>query len=425
MNTPPDVPRILESLETNQRALESSIRGQRRVVLGTLCLCCVLVAAVTFLITQGRGGQGVLGAEPADGTVSKDDVQAIPGSVKAKPSEVSPVALSEPAGDPEAAAKESSAPPTPEAELLAKITALTSQVEQAQRTSRAQNQEIDRLRNDLRRRDESLNETLKRLEDKDRAERAAHDAVKSEVPSLPHDPMVEAINARLLEQSVLDYRLLEYAEVSEHELRDSRWALCNGRGTAVGVVFAARCQISKDPANRSIVIRLLDGWITRGAEKDPLTEQRWVVPNANLESWSGPPIDALLADASPPQKPPAPSPPSLDKIREQLTTLLEKNGFSLRQLDSVDGTDLKRIIVDEGVTGTTPIRTITADLCHIQIVDPGGYVEVVFENGSITRRGREMRFYGNRYRLALPHSVPSEWQQALPGLTTKRDSSRT
>src|SRR5262245_46720852 len=127
MNTPPDVPRILESLETNQRALESSIRGQRRVILGTLCLCCALVAAVAFLITQGRGGQGALRTD-ARGEVaaSKDDAPetASPGdppsaasSVEVKTPAVSPVALAEHGGNPASASRQKAAPATPEAEL--------------------------------------------------------------------------------------------------------------------------------------------------------------------------------------------------------------------------------------------------------------------------------------------------------------------
>jgi hypothetical protein len=430
MNTPPDVLRALESLEANQQLLQGAMRRQRRVLAGTIGLCLALGGVLAISLAERGSGARVLAADapaqpPTSAEPGHDAIVEVQASEAPATAQVPLVEDADPAVDADLAVTAQPTAPSPqEVELSQRVATLTAQIEQGERRSRMQSQEIERLRDELKRREDALNDTLRRIDEKGRAEREAQDSVKTDVPPVPHDPLVEAINARLLEHSVLEYRLLEYGEVSEQELRDSRWALCNGRGTAIGVLFAARCQITKDPANHSIVIRLLDGWATHGAEKDPLTEQRWVVPNANLEAWSGPPLDSLLAADPPPQAPPAPSPPSLEKVREQLGNLLEKYGFTLRQLDAVEGTELKRIVVDEGANGTAPKRTISAELCRIQLVEPGGYVEFVFENGSITRRGREMRFYGNRYRLALPHSVPSEWQQALPGMLAKRDSSR-
>jgi hypothetical protein len=424
MNTPPDVLRALESLEANQQVLQGAMRRQRRVLAGTIGLCLALGGVLAVSLAQRGPGARVLAADgPAQPPTSDEPGHGAIVEVQAtEPPPTAEVPLVEEAGP--AVADQPITPTPQEAELSARVATLTAQIEHGERRSRMQSQEIERLRDELKRREDVLNDTLRQIDEKGRAERDAKDTVKTDAPPAPHDPLVEAINARLFEHSVLEYRLLEYGEIVEQELRDSRWALCNGRGTAIGVLFAARCQITKDPANHSIVIRLLDGWATHGAEKDPLTEQRIVVPSANLEAWTGPPLDALLAADPPPQTPPAPSPPSLEKVREQLGTLLEKYGFALRQLDAVEGTELKRIVVDEGPNGTAPKRTISADLCRIQLVEPGGYVEFVFENGSITRKGREMRFYGNRYRLALPHSVPAEWQQALPGMIAKRDSSR-
>jgi hypothetical protein len=436
MTTPPDVLRALESLEANQRNLQSSLRRQHRLVAITFAVCGVLGLLLAFSFTRSsfttNRDEPRVAAESSDRPASlaaarpdgdsDGDGDAVDPRAPSSPSEPDSTVASVEAAGPAASADSSGA--SMAAGLNAQIAALQAQIDEGKRASQAQMQEIERLRTEVKRKDEALTEGLRRFEERVRAERESHDAIKSEVDGLPRNPLVEAINARLLEQSVLEYRLLEYGGVAEHELRDSRWALCNGRGTAIGVAFAARCQISADTAAQAMVIRLLDGWMTRGADKEPLIEQRWVVPTTSFEAWSKSPLDTLVAVAPAPRAPPLPSPPSLEKIREQLAILLEKYGYSLRQLESVDGTELKRIIVDEGAMGTTPKRTITAEQCRIQVVEPGGYVEVVFENGSITRRGREMRFYGNRYRLALPHSVPAEWQQALPGMISKRDSSR-
>lgn len=459
MNEPPDLAQALQSLETEQRALRSSLRRDRLLFLGLTLLIGGLFAVAVFVRDAGdraRAGAAptydeALGpgderaapaaSSPADEITAASDLPALAATVEAvespPPSPVSestpqvaesppPVAESPPQGaEPPPARVVASVLEQEVAELTAQVAGLTAQLDEARRANLAQTQQIDRLRADLRHKDGALSDALGRLEQTDKAEREAREAIKTEVSPLPRDPLVEAVNSLLLEHAVLEYRLLEYRELSEHELRDTRWALCNGRGTAIGVLFAARCQLAVDAANQSVVIRLVDGWSTRGADKETLTEQRWVIASANLKAWNAPPLDQLFpAGSAVISAARTPSPLALDKLHEQLATLLEKHGFTLRKLDGVDGTELKRIIVDEGVPGVTPKRTISAEVCRVHLVEPGGYVELVFENGSISRRGREMKFYGNRYRLALPHSVPSEWQEALPGILTKRDNSR-
>ncbi|MFO0981562.1 MAG: hypothetical protein U1E76_07375 [Planctomycetota bacterium] len=331
----------------------------------------------------------------------------------------SSLAAQDAAGAPPRAAADGAALASKLEDLDARVVELEVEAERCRAARASQTQLIERLRATIDQKDRAFQALIARLEEAEQARAQAPPAPPSSTPPLPRDPLVEALNGLLLEHGIVEYRLLDHGGVKDGVIADSRWGSCNGHGIATAVLTARATVLARGALPGELVIELRDGFISRGSEQTPFTDGvvKIVVPQAIDEITRSAVLSALLPAAS---APPVARILPLDRLEPVLSELLEKQGYYLRRIESLDGSDLKRIVLEEGAPGSAPKRTITADTCHVQAVDPGGYIELLFENGSITTRGREMRFYGNRYRLPLPRTSPSEWEAALGAVVVPR-----